>query len=201
MGNHRFPIPRLGLVGLIVVLISSTLSCVTVSLDGGPVPTPPFPIGSLLLDESVFPEGWEAGEPYDPEDGIGLSACVHYSPPADSPGGIALYAAYVARSAEEAADGYTTWADFWFWDTEGWGPWSAPVELQRESRIASQFRLACSSQFDDSEQVCQAVGQYGRYMIRFHTFMNPETMTLDDLERILMVIDERMARYLEKDAQ
>jgi hypothetical protein len=47
--------------------------------------------------------------------------------------------------------------------------------------------------------VCQAVGQYGRYMTRFHTFMNPETMTPSDLEGILMAIDERMALYLEKD--
>jgi hypothetical protein len=199
MGSRLMRIPWVGRVLLVVVTVSSTFSCVDISLDGGPVPTPPFPIESLLVDQSVFPQGWEAGEPYDPEDGIGLSACIHYSPPADSPGGIALYAAYVARSPEEAADGYATWADFWFWDTEGWGAWSAPVDLQYESRIASQFRLACSSQLDDGEQVCQAVGQYGRYMTRFHTFMNPETMTPSDLEGILMAIDERMALYLEKD--
>jgi hypothetical protein len=201
MEKHFFGMPRLGLVLSVVVLMSSILSCVEISLDRGPVPTPTFPMESLLLDQSAFPEGWVAYEPHAPEDGFGLSVCIHYSPPATSEGGIALHAGYIFRSPQEAANGYAIWAPFWFSDREGWGAWSAPVELPYESRIASQFRFACSSQLDDSEQACQAVGQYGRYMTRFHTFMNPETMTLDDLERILMVIDERMALYLAKDTQ
>ena len=194
-------IPLLSFALLIVVLISSTLSCVTVSLDGGPVPTPPFPMEDLLLDESAFSEGWAASQPYDPQDGFGLSICTHYTPPATSEGGIALHAGYIARSPEEAADGYGIWAPLWFSDREGWSAWSAPDELHYQSPVADQFWLACYSETDDSSQVCQAVGQYGRYMTRFHTFMNPDTMTPSDLERILIAIDERMAIHLGKDAQ
>jgi hypothetical protein len=199
MGKHLLGMPWLGLVLVAVVLMSSTPSCVDISLDGGPVPTPPFPIESLLVDESVFPEGWTAYEPDEPEDGFGLRVGVHYSPPATSAGGIALNAVYVARSPEEAADGYGIWAPFWFSDRQGWSAWSAPDDLQYESPVADQFRLGCSREADDGRQVCQAVGRYGRYVSRFHTFMNSDTMTLSDLRGILIAIDERMGSYLQKD--
>ncbi|HUW12584.1 MAG TPA: hypothetical protein VM537_22850 [Anaerolineae bacterium] len=199
MRNRPFAAARLGLV---VIVVGCSVSCLDITVDGGPVPTPTFPIESLLLDESAFPEGWVAYEPHEPKDGFGLSVCIHYSPPATSAGGIALHAAYIARSPEEAVDGYGIWAPFWFSDREGWSAWSAPGELQYRSLIADQFRFACSREEDDEgRQVCQAVGQYGRYMTRFHTFMNPDTMTPKDLGRILIAIDERMALYLEKDTQ
>jgi hypothetical protein len=193
---------RAARLGLIVVVIGCTLSCLDITVDGGPVPTPTFPIESLLLDQSAFPEGWLAYEPYEPEDGFGLRICMHYSPPATSSGGIALHAAYIARTPEEAADGYGIWAPFWFSDREGWSAWSAPAELRHRSLIADQFRLACSrEEEDDGRQVCQAVGQYGRYMTRFHTFMNPDTMTPTDFEQVLVAIDERMALYLGEDTE
>jgi hypothetical protein len=194
-----FPTRRLVVVGLIAVLVSSTLSCLDITVDGGPVPTPSFPIESLLLEESAFPEGWTAYEPYEPEDGFGLSTCIHYSPAPTSPGGIALHAAYIARSSEEAGDGYQVWAPFWFAEREGRGAWSVPDQLRYDSQVADRFRFACYRERGDGRRVCQAVGQYGRYMTRFHTFMHPATMPFDDLERILIAIDERMASYLAKD--
>ena len=196
-----FPTRRLGLVGLIAVLVSSTLSCVDITVDGGPVPTPSFPIESLLLDESAFPEGWTAYEAFEPRDGFGLPISITFSPPRDSAGGMALHAAYIARSSQEAAHGYQTWADFWFWESERRGPWSVPRELPYQSQVADPFRFACYRERGDGRQVCQAVGQYGRYMSRFHTFMNPDTMTFADLERILVAIDERMAFYLGKEME
>lgn len=198
MRSRPFATVRLGLV---VVVIGCTVSCLDITVDGGPVPTPAFPIESLLLDESAFPEGWVAYEPHEPKDGFGLGICIHYSPPATSAGGIALHAAYIARSPEEAVDGYGIWVRFWFSDREGWSAWRARDELPYQSSVADQFRFACSREADDGSQVCQAVGQYGRYMTRFHTFMNPDTMTPSDLERILIAIDERMALYLGKDTQ
>jgi hypothetical protein len=201
MARHLLASSRLGLLGIIAALMSSALSCVSITLDGGPVATPTFLIESLLLDESAFPEGWTAYEPGEPQDGFGLRVGIHYSPPAPSAGGIALNAAYVARSPEEAADGYEIWAPFWFSDSEGWSEWRAPDESRYQSSIADQYRFACSREEGDSRQVCQAVGQYGRYMIRFHTFMNPETMTPSDLERILMIIDDKMELHLGQDAE
>lgn len=197
-GGRAFASARLGLV---VVVIACTLSCVDITLDGGPVPTPAFPMEDLLLDESAFPDGWTAYEPDEPQDGFGLRVGVHYSPPATSAGGIALNAAYVARSPEEAADGYGIWASFWFSDSEGWSAWRVPDELRYQSSIADQYRFACSREEDDGRQICQAVGQYGRYMIRFHTFMNPDTMTPSDLGRVLAAIDDRMALYLGEDTE
>jgi len=201
MRIRLFPTRRLRLVGLIAVLVSSILSCVDITVDGGPVPTPSFPIESLLLDESAFPEGWTAYEAFEPRDGFGLAISITFSPPRGSAGGIALHAAYTARSSEEAAHGYQTWADFWFRESEGRGPWSVPRELPYQSPVADQFRFACYRERDDGRQVCQAVAQYGRYMNRFHTFMSPDSMTFADLERILVAIDERMASCLQKDTE
>jgi hypothetical protein len=76
------------LVGLILLLVSSTLSCVDITVDGGPVATPPFPIENLLLDESAFPEGWTAYAPFEPEDGFGRRIAVTFSAPTCG-GGIA----------------------------------------------------------------------------------------------------------------
>ena len=200
MGRHLFRVPRLRLALLIVVLISPTLSCVTISLDGGPVPTPAFPIESLLLDESAFPEGWylPTGQPFDPRAGFGLRTALTFSPPGS--GGIALHEASVARDPEEAAEGYEEWGQFWFSNREGNCIGGIPAELQYQSPVADQFRLGCCiRQQEGGVQTCQAVARYGRYLIRFHTYMNPESMTFTDLERILTAIDERMVLYLGKD--
>jgi hypothetical protein len=86
-------------------------------------------------------------------------------------------------------------------EREGWGAWSTPDQLRYQSPVAEQVRFACSTEADDGRQVCQAVGQYGRYMTRFHTFMTLNTMTLSDFERILVAIDERMAFYLQEDME
>jgi hypothetical protein len=48
-------------------------------------------------------------------------------------------------------------------------------------------------------QVCQVVGQYEEYIVRFHTRIDPEhpeCLSFADLERLLIAIDERMAEHL-----
>ncbi len=184
-----------------LLVVSSALLCrVVTGVDEGPVPTPTFPLEDLLLDTSAFPEGWylPTGEPSDPPGGFGLRTALTFSP--SGSGGIALHEASVARNAEEAAEGYQKWEGLWFSDREGYCTWAVPSEFTYQSPVADQYRLACCiRQQEGGDQTCQAVGQYGRYLIRFHTYMNPESMTYADLEHVLVAIDERMALYLEKD--
>jgi hypothetical protein len=175
-------------------------TCVGVTVDGGPVPTPPFPMEDLLLDESAFPEGWQAQVPHDPPRTYGLPLAVTYGSPGRG-GGIALYEVHVSRDPEEATGEYADAVSFWFRDDERHTPWTAPTELSCRSTTADQMRIGCHIQREQSgTQFCQAVGRYDRYVVRFHTFMSPY-MTFTDLERILVAIDERMALYLGKDAQ
>jgi hypothetical protein len=187
-------------VSMLLVVGSALLCRVTTQVDEGPVPTPGFPLEDLLLDTSAFPEGWylPTGQPFDPRAGFGLRTALTFSPL--GPGGIALQEASVARNPEEAAEGYEQWGQFWFSNREGYCTWSVPNELQYQSAVADQFRLGCCiREQEGGEQTCQAVGQYGRYLIRFHTYMSRH-MTFADLERVLVAMDARMALRLARDA-
>jgi len=45
------------------------------------------------------------------------------------------------------------------------------------------------------------IGQYDEYFVIFNTYMSPDFMTYEDLERVLRAIDERMAHYLAEDIE
>lgn len=186
------------LIGVLLILAGSILSCLEVTVDGGPVPTPPFPIEDLLLDESVFPAGWRAYAPHEPPSCFGLPIAVTYS--SGSGGGIALHEVHISRNREEAAERYQEAVRFWFTDDDRHTPWSTPAELEYRRTVEGELRVGCHTEQESGVQLCQAVAQYGRYVVRFHTYMSPY-MTFTDLERILAAIEERMAFYLEKDME
>jgi hypothetical protein len=204
--NGRAHSPRWFLVGGFILLLASLmLSClrvegstIVVGLGVEPVPTPAFLIEELLLDESAFPEGWgQQGTPSYKQApsvlGVERTGVTFINRV------IAVHQVYRFSTAERAGSKYASEADSWFSPREGWGPWSVPAELPYQSPVADQFRFACYTEQQTGRQACQAVGQYEQYLVRFHTFMWPETMTFADLERILVAIDERMAFYLGTD--
>jgi hypothetical protein len=188
------------LLGALLLIAASMLSCTChgVTVDGGAVPTPPFPMQDLLLDESAFPQGWQAYAPYEPPGRFGLPIALTYSSHAPG-GGIAVQDVYASWNPEEAAEAYADAVSFWFKDDDRHTPWTTPTEVGSCSTTADRLRIGCHVERESETQFCQAVGQYGRYVVRFHTYMSPY-MTLTDLERILVAIDERMALYLHKDS-
>jgi hypothetical protein len=197
MATHLLASSRLGLLGIVAALVTSALSCVSITLDGGPVPTPPFPMEDLLLDESAFPEGWQAYTPYEPPGRFGLPIALTYSSCAPG-GGIAVHDVYASWNPQKAAEAYADAVSFWFEDDDRHTPWATPAELACASTTADHLRIGCHVERESGTEFCQAVGQYDRYVVRFHTFMSP-CMTFTDLERIRVAIDERMALCLEKD--
>lgn len=77
--------------------------------------------------------------------------------------------------------------------------WQPPQELSYTSTVADQFYFAChKGSVNGIKTVCQAMGQYGNYLVVFHTYLVPEYMTYSDIESILQTIDARMAKYHEK---
>jgi hypothetical protein len=48
---------------------------------------------------------------------------------------------------------------------------------------------------------CQAVAQYAEYISFLNSYVGPQSITLGDLERVLIAIDERMALYLGEDTE
>ncbi len=191
----------LGIMALLAIIAASTLSCICVGLRcwGSPA-APAFPIEQLLVDESLFAEGWyQQGEPISRDlvslgvDRIGVTFISH--------GGVALHDVYRCGSAARSVREYPGRIESWFSLREGWGPWSVPAELAYQSLVADQSRFACYTHQSSGVQTCQAVGQYEEYLVRFHTDMSPDYMTFAHLERILVAIDERMALYLAKDME
>jgi len=161
-----------------------------------------FSVADLLLDESAFPDGWLAGrEPYDPEDRMPAEQIVVgffiHECPFSLRAGHYVYRFYGGSRCAEM--GYRVKTPVWFAPRDGWGPWGVPAELSYESRAADEYRLNCYTHQESGTGTCQAVGRFEEYVVRFLTPMSPDCMTLADLERILVAIDERMAVYLEKD--
>lgn len=81
--------------------------------------------------------------------------------------------------------------------------WAVPEHWSYRSSVADRFKFACAEvqPFGADRPVlsCTALAQYDEYISLFSAQLSH--MTLEDLERILIAIDERMALYLEKDME
>lgn len=203
-------VKSLCLTALLAVLSIGVLSCSNIYLElacgGGAYASPAFPIEELLLDESVFPEGWHAEQPFDPEQWLPAQQIALFYKDG-CPGRIVAALLEVYRFSDGprcAAAGYQKEIPTWFAPREGRGPWRIPAELPYQSAVADQFRFGCSTYRGSSDQVCRAMGQYDEYVLRFQTHVDhehPECMSFADLDRILGAIDERMAFYLGKEIE
>jgi hypothetical protein len=75
-------------------------------------------------------------------------------------------------------------------------PWQPPSELPYMSQVADQYHFACHiAVIMDKKLICKAIGQYGRYLVIFHTHVVAGYMSYSDIEAILETIDSRMATY------
>lgn len=188
------------------------IECITLCYlrDGHP-PRRDFRIEELLIDESVFPEGWKV-------DPAGPSA------PAKAPlGGLksiertSLHFYIWGVSGEQIWSGVAGEQIHRFWSVNDAveeferqmglafavgkydTPWVVPAELPYQSSAADRVFFACS--VHGSIPMCRMIGQYDEYFVIFNTHMSPDFMTYEDLERVLQAIDERMAHYLAEDTE
>lgn len=88
-------------------------------------------------------------------------------------------------------------------------PWAVPEGWTYRSPVADRFKFACCEIETEimrgrMRQIssCTAVAQYDEYISIFTTPVSPTApMTLEDLERVLRAIDERMAQHLKDDTR
>ena len=205
LSRHR----SLGVVAFLGLLVVLTALCVCVGIPDSmrpiPYPTPAFPIENLLLDKSVFPEGWRPHHPFDPEVRLPAEQIVLYFHRSRCPSywlvaGHEVYRFYAG--ATSAAEAYPEEIAVWFSPT--YGTWSVPAELPYHSVVADQFQFACYTEERTGNMTCQEVAQYEEYIVVFDVEMNPEyqdCLSFSDLERILVAIDDRMAFYLGKEME
>jgi hypothetical protein len=163
-----------------------------------PPPCAPCDIEALLVDETVFPQGWTQQGLPDPRgapvsfgvERIGIDFSTSTS-------GVAVQDVYRAYDARAASAGFHDFASE-FSVREGETGWTMPRELTYRSQVVDQFRLGCSTHRTSGTQRCLFVGQYGVYLVRFHAYISSDMMTYEDMEHILQDIDRRMAECLDR---
>lgn len=193
----------------LVLLACGALASTATLLRVWPVTrAPAVDTRALLIDASAFPPGWyRAFEPEPiPKREYGERESLHV---AFAHEGLEPYRAsashrvYRYRNELDCAILYTL-------EFSGKGfpnhimttPWDVPEEWSYRSPIADHFRFECG-ELDSvpPEWICETVAQYDEYVSVFGSRLSADYMTLEDLERILVAIDERMALHLGKDVE
>lgn len=181
----------------ILVNFSIILLSLVCGINTNPISSPPCSMETLMIDGDVFPEGWYgSGTPRERSAPVSWGVeklGVSFGSQKD---GTAIQDVYRGKTIAETRTEYFKLLSFWFDNREDATKWYTPLEFNYESDIAHQFSFGCRTYEPSGVESCQAVGQYGVYLTRFHTFMSP-IMTYSDLEHILQTIDNKMAQCLE----
>lgn len=103
---------------------------------------------------------------------------------------------------------FRSWWEFgtahrvWFYDPNRYN-WETPPGWSYQSPIADAFTFKCAEIESYSQDIetltitrCTAVARYGEFISKFSTPLVPGVMELDDVERILREIDNRMVAHL-----
>jgi hypothetical protein len=162
----------------------------------------------LLIDASAFPPGWYTAfdaEPIPkPEYGERESLHVGFGHEGLEPYRAgASHRVYRYRNELDAAIVYTLlFSGRGFPNHIMTTPWDVPEEWSYQSPIADHFRFECGElDSEPPEWICETVARYDEYVSVFGSELSPDYMTLEDVERILVAIDERMALHLGKDVE
>lgn len=190
-----------------VLLACMTLTTLCTPREPPRTTTGPVDIHDLMIDASVFPRGWQVwhGPGAIPERERGerdsLYVVFHYEGLEPTSVG-AHQAMFRYADGQDAANVYSAFCDDEFLPWNMVTPWAVPEEWSYESPVADRFRFACGEKdFLGPYWTCKAVGQYGTYISLFTTDLSPDYMRLEDIERIMAGIDERMAFYVEENTE
>jgi len=175
--------------------------------------TRPVDMNDLMVGVSIFPDDWYrcVGPAHPPERARGEHGeaemlYVGYCPEGFEQGvGGAEHDVFRYRNEIEAASAFNS--DFCkseFSNHHMVTSWAVPDVWSYDSPVADRFKFGCG-QIDwvyaegHTLWSCSAVGQYDEVISVFGAHMSH--MTLEDMERILIAIDDRMALHLGKGAQ
>ncbi len=161
----------------------------------------------LLVDISLFPAAWYLDIPPFPWywlEGAEASAAIQFR--LQGSNALATHRLFRYRETAKATTEYHRQMPKEFYSADRLTPWEPPEALLYQSSVADQFQFGCavigrSQSAPDHFTMCKTVGQYGKYLSIFSTWVAPEGMALEDLERILRTIDERMAQHLKGNAR
>jgi len=149
-------------------------------------------LSKLLLTADDFPLGWKANRTPEPEvSGDELDWGDENIVAAFQPTQFQGYAnLHIYKFRNEAAAKYGL---FWI-NHQGFftpPPGDLPPGWSYRSSIADNWIFGCSA-----DKACALLARYDEIIISFMTSMDPEYMTVDDLENLLKVIDKKINTYL-----
>lgn len=75
---------------------------------------------------------------------------------------------------------------------------TTPPEWTYQSLVADQSYFACDDNQGREPLNCEWSGRYEEYVVVFGSWIVPDRMSLQDMERVVRAIDARMAQYLGK---
>lgn len=184
------------------LFLSILIGCATSSPT--PILSPSLPavaLRQLLVDTSALPGDWyvERGpQEYPEQRGQENSLYVGFGTKTfESP---MFHIVLQYKNSEYASKKYRQYLPAEFGNAFRITPWKVPAELNYQSDIADQFQFACAdfqnaSATSKTYSLCVAMGQYGRYVSVFSTYISQDVMNYADLEKVLRTIDERMASF------
>jgi hypothetical protein len=204
-------------LGCVVLLVACLLLCVVfrtlrTAIGVATARRQPVDIYDLVIDASVFPPSWYTclGPLRPPERARGdrLEQDMLYAGfcPVGFDQGIGGAQHAVFDYGDELGGAIAFRWDFSrheFSNRYTVSPFAVPEQWSYRSPVADRFKFACAEvePFGEDRPVlsCEALAQYDEYISLFSAQLSH--MTLEDLERILVAIDERMALYLGEDGQ
>lgn len=160
------------------------------------------PIEDLLVDATVFPDGWyediegpgpDSSAPWGGIRSVERTTLFFHSPTAGAEENIERYARFSI-----AKDEFTNRLNIIFRDHFELGTYSIPDELPYTSSVAEQYRFGCvtAPNYPFPFYGCQYLAQYGLYIVHFHIGWNLDVVSAGELEDILRAIDDKMAPYM-----
>jgi hypothetical protein len=173
-----------------VLLVSSSAAC----RPGERAPERNFTTESLLMDERMFPPGWESGRIIPTADSHG--AFEHPSIDIYGPRGVAVHEIYRYRFVGDARREYERQLDVLFPDTALYDEWRAREDLRAWLAFADEGYVACAKHgwpLEEKITNCRMLARYHEYVVRFSTQVIPPHLTFDDLAQVLKSIDDGFA--------
>ena len=153
-----------------------------------------FTTESLLMDESMFPEGWENGWISPTADSHG--AFEHPSIDIYGPRGVAIHEIYRYECVNDAHREYKRQLDVLFPGTPLYDQWRPQEDLHTALVFADEAYVACANRGRPLEEKitnCRMLARYHEYVVRFSTQVIPPYLTFEDLAGILKSLDHQFA--------
>lgn len=153
-----------------------------------------FTTAELLISLSEMPSGWTVSNgPTKLKDDVSSkdASVIVFQADTDVVRRGAMQRAYRYRNSSSAKRMYEEYIRPGQFGT-------TPPEWTYQSPVADQSYFTCDDNQGREPLRCEWSGRYEEYVVVFGSWIIPDRMSLQDMERVVRAIDTRMAQYLGK---